>query len=183
MQRDDIQPENLHGNVFLIGPMGVGKTTVGRALARALGRPFHDSDKEIEAQTGVDIPTIFEFEGEAGFRDREATMIERLSARHDIVLATGGGAVLRAENRRHLAARGMVVFLNASLNELLRRTRRDRNRPLLQTADPRARLEQILRERTPIYRELADLELTTDGRRGKQIVPRICRLLAERDPL
>jgi shikimate kinase len=149
------------GNVFLVGLMGAGKTTVGRALARRLGRAFFDSDHEIEARTGVRIPTIFEHEGEAGFRDRESEVIDDLTQRQGIVLATGGGAVLRPENRRWLMARGSVVYLCAHPHDLWLRTRRDKNRPLLQTEDPRGRLEALYAVRDPIYRECAHFVMET----------------------
>lgn len=148
-------------NVILVGLMGAGKTTVGRAVARRLGRPFYDSDHEIEARTGVRIPIIFEHEGEDGFRQREAQTIDELTQRRAIVLATGGGAVLRAENREHIKARGTVVYLRATPHDLWLRTRRDKNRPLLQTADPRARLEQLFRERDALYRECATFVIET----------------------
>jgi len=149
-------------NIFLIGPMGAGKTTIGRHLAKSLGLDFVDSDHEIESRTGASIPLIFEVEGEAGFRRREREMIDELTQRSGIVLATGGGAVLDAANRAHLAARGQVVYLRASLEHLLKRTAKDHNRPLLQTDDPRARLQQILERRDPLYREIADLVVETD---------------------
>ena len=148
-------------NVILVGLMGAGKTTVGRAVARRLGRPFYDSDHEIEARTGVRIPIIFEHEGEDGFRLREAQTIDELTQRRAIVLATGGGAVLRAENREHIKTRGTVVYLRATPHDLWLRTRRDKNRPLLQTADPRARLEQLFRERDALYRECATFVIET----------------------
>lgn len=149
-------------NIFLVGPMGAGKTTIGRQLAKSLGLDFVDSDHEIENRTGVGIPLIFEVEGEAGFRRREREMIDELTRRGNIVLATGGGAVLDAANRAHLSARGQVVYLHASLEHLLKRTAKDRNRPLLQTDNPRARLQQILEQRDPLYREIADLVVETD---------------------
>lgn len=153
-------------NIFLIGPMGAGKTTIGRHLAKLLGLDFVDSDHEIENRTGASIPLIFEVEGEAGFRRREREMIDELTQRGNIVLATGGGAVLDPVNRAHLAARGQVVYLRASLEHLVKRTAKDRNRPLLQTDDPRARPEQImakiLEERDPLYSEIADLVVETD---------------------
>ena len=149
-------------NIFLIGPMGAGKTTIGRQLAKSLGLDFVDSDHEIESRTGASIPLIFEVEGEAGFRRREREVIDELTQRSHIVLATGGGAVLDPANRAHLAARGRVVYLRASLEHLLKRTAKDRNRPLLQTDDPRARLQQILERRDPLYCEIADLVVETD---------------------
>lgn len=148
-------------NVILVGLMGAGKTTVGRAVARRLGRQFYDSDHEIEARTGVRIPIIFEHEGEDGFRQREAQTIDELTQCSGIVLATGGGAVLRAENRERMKSRGTVVYLRANPHDLWLRTRRDKNRPLLQTADPRARLEQLFKERDALYRECATFVIET----------------------
>lgn len=130
-------------------------------MARRLGRQFYDSDHEIEARTGVRIPVIFEHEGEDGFRQREAQTIDELTQRNGIVLATGGGAVLRAENREHIKSRGTVVYLRANPHDLWLRTRRDKNRPLLQTADPRARLEQLFQERDALYRECATFVIET----------------------
>lgn len=146
--------ENLH-NIYLVGLMGAGKTTVGRQLARRLGRQFIDSDHEIVARTGVAIPTIFEIEGEDGFRRREAQTIEELTELRGIVMATGGGVVLNPENRRRLHDTGWVVYLNVPPAMLYERTRHDRNRPLLQVADPLARLETLHAERDPLYREVA----------------------------
>lgn len=137
--------------------MGAGKTTIGRLLARRLKREFRDSDHEIEARCGVAIPVIFDIEGEAGFRAREAQVLEELCARSGLVLATGGGAVLARVNRRRLAGAGIVVYLHARPAELWQRLRRDRNRPLLATGDPRAKLEALYAERDPLYREVADL--------------------------
>ncbi len=148
-------------NIFLIGPMGAGKSTLGRLLAHELDWPFYDTDKVIEQRTGTTIPIIFELEGEPGFRRREADMIAELSQIQPCVLATGGGAVLLAENRRLLQERGQVVYLHAPLRILVERTARDRNRPLIQTADPLARLKQILAEREPLYRETAHLIIET----------------------
>jgi shikimate kinase len=156
-----LQDSQAHANVFLIGLMGAGKTTVGRALARRLDRPFFDSDHEIVARTGVHIPLIFEVEGEDGFRAREAQVIDELSQRSGIVMATGGGAVLRPENRDCLTSRGLVIYLRANPHELWLRTRRDKNRPLLQTEDPRARLEALYHERDPLYRECAHVVIDT----------------------
>jgi len=142
-------------NIYLVGLMGAGKTTVGKQLARRLGRQFVDSDHEIVARTGVAIPTIFEIEGEDGFRRREAQTIAELTELRDIVMATGGGVVLRPENRRLLRDTGWVVYLNVPPAMLYERTRHDRNRPLLQVADPLARLEALHAERDPLYREVS----------------------------
>ncbi len=159
-------------NVFLIGPMGAGKSTVGRRLAELLDFRFVDSDREIEARTGVDIPLIFELEGEEGFRRREAAMIEELTEATGIVLATGGGAILRPENRTRLRSRGTVVYLQTSVDEQLQRTRFDKRRPLLQTEDPRARLEELMAARAPLYEEAADIVVRTDSEHSAQQVAR-----------
>jgi shikimate kinase len=159
--------------IFLIGPMGAGKTTVGRQLAKRLRIPFVDSDQELERRTGVGIPLIFDIEGEQGFRDREELVIEELTQTPSIVLATGGGAVLRDSNRTALQERGQVVYLQASIEATLARTRRDRGRPLLQTADPRERLTKLLSEREPLYRQTADLIVDTDKRTVRSIVREI----------
>lgn len=148
-------------NVFFIGLMGAGKTTVGRAVAKRLDRPFYDSDHEIEARTGAKIPLIFEHEGEAGFRARESQVIDELSQRNGIVLATGGGAVLASQNREWLNQRGLVIYLRAHPHDLWLRTRRDKNRPLLQTDDPRAKLESLYTIRDPLYRECAHYTIET----------------------
>ena len=163
-------------NIFLVGMMGAGKTTVGRTLARRLKLRFVDSDHEIEARCGVKIPVIFEIEGEAGFRSREAQALAELTLLGGIVLATGGGAVLREESRRLLAARGIVIYLRATPEHLFERVRQDRNRPLLATGDPLARLRQLYRERDPLYREVADLVIDT----GRQSVQVLARALLER---
>lgn len=157
--------------------MGAGKTSVGRQLARQLKRDFVDSDKEIEVRTGVAIPVIFDIEGEEGFRKRETAMLRELCAKHNIVLATGGGAVLKAENRDLMHSDGSVIYLRASIDQLYDRTKRDRNRPLLQTEDPRARIEQLMSEREPLYREVSDLEVDTDGCSVHQVVHRIVEWL------
>nr|WP_231885943.1 shikimate kinase [Bordetella ansorpii] len=141
--------------------MGAGKTTIGRGLARALGREFVDLDHELEARCGVRVPVIFEIEGEAGFRRREASALQECTQRRAIVLATGGGAILAEENRRLLRERGVVLYLRASVDELYRRTCRDRNRPLLATADPRGTLRQLLTLREPLYHEVAHLVVET----------------------
>ena len=167
-------------SVFLIGPMGSGKTAVGRALARSLGLAFHDSDAEIERRTGVDIPFIFEKEGEAGFRVREREAIEALTQLPRIVLATGGGAVLAPENRRHLAARGCVVYLETSVTQQADRVRHGRNRPLLKEhGDIAGRLGALMDVRSPLYSEIADLTVSTDGRRVPAVTEEILRLLGE----
>ncbi|HET8880534.1 MAG TPA: shikimate kinase AroK [Solimonas sp.] len=163
-------------NIFLVGPMGAGKTTVGRRLAELRGLEFIDSDHEIEARTGVDIPYIFEREGEAGFRKRESQVIGELALRGGIVLATGGGAILDADNRRVLAAHGYVVYLHASIDQQLHRTARADNRPLLQNvADRRGVLGTLFAQRDPLYREIADLIVNTDGRSAKTLVHEIER--------
>ncbi|MCW8931172.1 MAG: shikimate kinase AroK [Gammaproteobacteria bacterium] len=149
-------------NIILIGPMGAGKTTIGRQIARRLSFDFYDSDREIEERTGVTIPLIFELEGEEGFRRREEKIISDLTNKTNIVLATGGGAVLRKENQQALKRSGTIVYLCAGIDDLLERTSKDKNRPLLQTDDPRKKLQSILTEREPIYRELADIILQTN---------------------
>lgn len=166
----------MKGNVYLVGLMGAGKTTVGRLLARRLKRPFFDSDHEIQKRCGVNIPLIFEIEGEAGFRAREQQAIAELTALDAVVLATGGGAVLAEDNRRRLAASGTVVYLNARPEDLYERVRQDRNRPLLAGGDPLARLRELHAERDPLYRSLADLVVDT----GAQSVPALTRALLER---
>lgn len=165
-------------NIFLVGPMGSGKSAVGRQLARMLQREFFDSDAEIEARTGVDIPFIFEKEGEAGFRRREREVIAALTALDRIVLATGGGAVLDPENRTALASRGLVVYLDASVDQQLERTRLSSHRPLLDTPDPAEQLARLMRERGPLYRELAALTVVTDGRMVREVAQEIRRALA-----
>jgi 3-dehydroquinate synthase len=151
----------MHQNIFLVGLMGAGKTTVGRALAKRLGMRFVDSDHEIEARTGATIPLIFEIEGEASFRRREAEVIRDLTAQRGIVLATGGGAVIDPENRQFLKTRGTVIYLRASVSNILHRTMHDRNRPLLQTPDPRRKIEELTQQREPYYREIADIVIDT----------------------
>ena len=153
--------------------MGAGKTTVGRALAKKLNKRFIDSDHEIEARTGASIPLIFEIEGEENFRQREAEVIRDLAAQQGIVLATGGGAVLRKENRDALKAGGTVIYLRTSVNHILQRTSRDKNRPLLQTADPRKRLEELTREREPLYCEIADFIVET----GRPNIPSLVQTI------
>jgi shikimate kinase len=168
-------------NIFLVGPMGAGKTTIGRQLAEALGMEFLDSDHEIEARTGATIPWIFDVEGEAGFRKRESVIVDELTQRHNIVLATGGGVVLDEANRMKLRNRGTVIYLAAEVDQLLRRTRHDRNRPLLQTDNPRAKLEDLMQIRDPLYREVADIVLKTDHNSVRHTVDQIIKAL-KNDP-
>jgi shikimate kinase len=160
-------------NIFLIGPMGSGKTAVGRHLARMLRFTFHDSDADIEARTGVDIAFIFEKEGEAGFRVREKESIERLTRLDSIVLATGGGAVIDVENRRVLAERGAVVYLETSIDQQLERTRHARHRPLLNDTDPEQRLVELMQHRAVLYAEIADFTVSTNGRRVQLLAEEI----------
>ncbi|MFY0989422.1 shikimate kinase AroK [Halomonas sp. C05BenzN] len=171
-------------NLILIGPMGAGKSTIGRLLAAELSREFLDSDHEIQARCGADIPWIFDVEGEAGFRDRESQMIDELTRLENVVIATGGGAVLREENRRALRERGTVIYLFTTVEQQLRRTAKDRNRPLLQRPDREAVLREMFALRDPLYRATADIIVRTD-RRGpravvNEIVRRVTRLV---DPL
>lgn len=169
----------LPGNVFLVGLMGAGKTSVGRLLAKRFGKTFYDSDHEIERRTGVKIPVIFEIEGEAGFRTREATVLRELAALDDVVLATGGGAVLREDNREVLKRSGIVVYLRASLDDLWQRTRHDRNRPLLRTADPRAKLEELFVARDPLYRDVATVIMDTGTQSLSHLATRLEQRLRE----
>ena len=164
-------------NVFLIGPMGAGKSAVGRQLARLLHLDFADSDEEIEARTGVDIAFIFEKEGEEGFRKREAKAIDDLTQRDGIVLATGGGAIVEPQNRSHLGARGFVIYLHTTVDQQLARTRKGRDRPLLDNDDPRAVLEALMATREPIYREIADLTIETDSRKVRAVANEILERL------
>ena len=160
-------------NIFLVGPMGAGKTTIGKRLARALKRRFVDCDHEIEKKTGASIPLIFEIEGESGFRAREKRVIDDLTLEPGVVLATGGGAVLDPENRQRLSERGLVVFLYAPVELLVARTRNDTNRPLLQTGNRAERLREIMLQREPLYREIADLTVDTGAMAMGEIVSTI----------
>ncbi len=160
-------------NIYLIGLMGAGKTTIGRQLAKALKLPFYDSDKAIEESTGVDISTIFEFEGEEGFRDREQKMIQQLTQRKGIVLATGGGAILREQNRKLLKENGFIVYLQCSVERVLERTRRDTQRPLLQTDNPKERIESLFAQREPLYLSCADYKIDTGAMQSKTVVNHI----------
>ncbi len=165
-------------NIFLVGPMGSGKSAVGRNLARLLRVPFHDSDAEIERRTGVDIPFIFDKEGEAGFREREREVISTLTALRHIVLSTGGGVVMREENRRLLAENGWVVYLQTSIAQQAERVKPGRHRPLLKGCeDPATRLCELMDIRDPLYRSIADLTVTTDGRQIKAVVRDIVQMI------
>ena len=164
-------------NVFLIGPMGSGKTAVGKQLSRLLDAPFYDSDAEIERRTGVDIAFIFEKEGEAGFRQREREAIDALTQIEPLVLATGGGAVLLPENRRYLTERGCVVYLEASVEQQAHRVRHARHRPLLVNVDPETKLRQLMSERAGLYQGIADLTVATDGRKVQSVADEIVRNL------
>jgi shikimate kinase len=167
-------------NLFLVGMMGAGKTTVGKALARRLGREFIDCDREIVERTGVPIATIFEIEGEAGFRRRESQVLAALAARRGTVVATGGGAVLAEENRRAMRASGTVIYLRVSLDHLHERTKRDTARPLLATGDRRAILQDLLAQRDPLYRESADLVVDSGAQSPGSLAQRVIEML-ERD--
>lgn len=169
-------------NLILVGPMGAGKSTIGRLLARELRLPFRDSDKEIEVRTGADIPWIFDVEGEQGFRDREQAVIADLARDEGVVLATGGGAVMRPENRAALRAGGRVVYLHASIEQQIGRTAKDRNRPLLRGPDPRKVLTDLMAIRDPLYREIADLVIETDERPPRIVVHEIMERLDSLPP-
>lgn len=160
----------MASNIFFVGLMGAGKTTIGRIIAKHLKKTFYDSDHEIERRTGVSIPVIFELEKEDGFRRREAMVIEELCQMQDIVLATGGGAVLLPENRKKLKENGTVIYLRANVHELWQRTRNDRNRPLLQGENPRKKLEELFAQRDPLYREVASITVDTGGQSVNAIV-------------
>ncbi len=160
-------------NVILIGPMGSGKTAVGKQLARLMRAPFRDSDAEIEARTGVDISYIFSREGEDGFRMREREIIEEVTREHPIVLATGGGAILLEANRKVLRERGFVVYLRTSLEQQVERVRQGRNRPLLHDVDPLSKLTELMAVRAPLYESLADFTVATDGRKVHMVADSI----------
>ena len=166
-------------NIILVGPMGSGKTTIGRQLAKQLHRDFFDSVHEIENKTGANIPLIFELEGEEGFRKRESAMLDSLTQKNGIVLATGGGAILSAENREILHVRGRVIYLSATLEQLWERTRLDKNRPLLQTENPREKIASLLEQRDPLYRELADIIIDTGTGNIKATIKQIITMLDE----
>ena len=165
-----IQSKRLSGNIFLVGMMGAGKTTVGKLLAQQLGKIFVDSDEEIQQRTGVTIPHIFDVEGEAGFRQREASVIQDLVLLDNIVLATGGGTVLDEKSRVALCCNGIVVYLRSTIHDLWQRTRHDRNRPLLQTADPHAKLKKMYEQRDPLYAQVANLVMPTGKQSAQSLV-------------
>ena len=160
-------------NIYLVGPMGAGKSTIGRMLAKELGLPFYDTDHEIETRTGANIPWIFDVEGENGFRQRERMVIKELCQERGVVLATGGGVVTQQENRMHLGSNGFVVYLQASVDTQLERTAKDKKRPLLQRPDRRAVLENLLKEREPLYLSVADLVLDTEAYSPKSLIHQI----------
>jgi shikimate kinase len=166
-------------NIYLVGPMGSGKSAVGRKLAAELGLEFCDSDDVIESRTGVDIPFIFDKEGELGFRRREADLIRELTQRQGIVLATGGGAATNVSSRRLLADHGTVVYLYTTVPEQIRRTSKSRNRPLLQCDDPAAVLAELMAARDPLYREMADLVMDTDGKQVNSVVQELKKYMTE----
>ncbi|GAB4393140.1 MAG: shikimate kinase AroK [Gammaproteobacteria bacterium] len=166
-------------NIFLIGPMGAGKTTIGRCLAKELNLEFYDSDHEVESRSGADISWIFDIEGESGFRKREQQVIEEITQLNGIVLATGGGVVVTPENRTALAARGTVVYLKASIEQQIKRTQNTRNRPLLQTDDVEARVRALDKQREPLYADLADLTVMTNGESIRSVVTAIVNFLHE----
>ena len=169
------------GNIFLVGMMGAGKTTIGKALARHLGRAFVDSDRVLAERTGVAVATIFEIEGEEGFRRRERAIIAELAEGEDHVVATGGGSILAEENRRAMRAAGTVVFLRARVESLWERTRHDTSRPLLATPDPRGKLQALLAEREPLYHEAAHVVVDTGSQSTQTVVKRIAAALASRE--
>ena len=168
-------------NIILVGPMGAGKTTIGKQLAQQSGRDFYDSDREIEKHTGANIPLIFELEGEEGFRKREKNTLIELTQKQDIVLATGGGAVLDPDNRALLTKSGFVIYLSAPLAQLINRTSKDRNRPLLQTKNPRKKLEEIIATRDPLYREVADIVIETDDKPVRNVVKNLMSIINDQN--
>jgi shikimate kinase len=169
------------GAIFLVGPMGAGKSTIGRLLADTLRLDFCDVDREIEERSGVDIPWIFDMEGEEGFRDREEMMLSELSDGAQVVISTGGGAVLRSVSRKLMVARGTVIYLKTSVDEQIRRTARDRKRPLLQNGDPANTLRNLMALREPLYEEIADFTVLTDNRTPKSVVQELCTQLGAGD--
>lgn len=177
LNRRNIETQLIKKNIFLIGMMGAGKTTIGKSLANYLDKDFIDSDHEIQLRTGVKIPLIFEIEGEVGFRKRETEVLQDLVKLENIILATGGGVILSEENRRLLKQNGIVIYLCASVDELLRRTRTDKNRPLLQTENQHARLTELLEHRDALYRNTADI-IIDSGKQGiRSLVYKLIRKL------
>ncbi|MDY5105551.1 shikimate kinase AroK [uncultured Actinobacillus sp.] len=164
-------------NIFLVGPMGAGKSTIGRQLAQMLGMEFFDSDSVIEERAGADIDWIFDVEGEAGFRKREERIINELTQGQGVVLSTGGGSVLSKDNRNMLSARGIVIYLETTIDKQFERTQRDKKRPLLQTEDPRKTLEELAKIRNPLYEEIADITLQTDDQAAKVVATNIIDMI------
>lgn len=167
-------------NIFLVGPMGAGKSTIGRLLAAELSSSFRDSDRVIEERTGADIPWIFDVEGEEGFRDRESAVLQELISEQHTVIATGGGIVLRQANRELMKSSGFVCYLTASIDQLVERTSRDKKRPLLQVENPRQKIIDLIANRDPLYREAADFIVNTDRRSPKSVVQEIIHQVSVR---
>lgn len=170
---------NNTGNIFLVGLMGAGKSTIGRQLARELGKQFRDSDSEIEKRTGVSIDVIFDIEGEQGFRRRETRMLQELVEERGIVLATGGGAILASENRQLLRDNGLIIYLKASAEHLAGRVKLDRRRPLLQTGDKLAKIRELMTQREPVYQQLADMVVETNNRSIPRVVREISKMIKQ----
>ena len=170
---------NNTGNIFLVGLMGAGKSTIGRQLARELGKQFRDSDSEIEKRTGVSIDVIFDIEGEQGFRRRETRMLKELVEERGIVLATGGGAILALDNRQLLRDNGLIIYLKASAEHLAGRVKLDRRRPLLQTGDKLAKIRELMTQREPVYQQLADMVVETNNRSIPRVVREISKMIKE----
>ena len=168
-------------NIYLVGPMGAGKTTVGRHLAELLNREFLDSDHEIERKTGATIPWIFEKEGEQGFRHRESLVIDDLTSKNNLVIATGGGAVTQVVNREYLKARGIVIYLYTPVEIQLQRTYRDKNRPLLQVENPEKKLRDLLQARDPLYRDVAHHIIETNQGAARDLAQRILQLIVAKE--
>ena len=168
-------------NIYLVGPMGAGKTTVGRHLAELLGREFLDSDHEIERKTGATIPWIFEKEGETGFRSRETMVIDELTLRSQLVLATGGGVVTQKPNREFLKQRGIVIYLYTPVEIQLQRTYRDKNRPLLQVENPEQKLRDLLKLRDPLYREIAHYIIETNQGAARDLAHKILHMIVSQE--
>lgn len=165
-------------NIYLVGPMGVGKSTIGRVLAAELHLSFRDSDRVIEERTGADIPWIFDMEGEEGFRDRESAVLGELAKEQKMVIATGGGIILREINREIMSASGYICYLTASIEQLVERTSRDKKRPLLQVENPRQKIIDLLALRDPMYRQAADFIINTDRRSPKLVAQEISSLVS-----